>query len=60
MAEDPQQSEAYRAGKAAAEAREPHSRNPHPPGSPEHEAWQAGFAAVTAPDEIADDIADFA
>ncbi|WP_232631753.1 hypothetical protein [Methylobacterium sp. Leaf118] len=47
-------------GRRAAERREATDQNPHPAGSQEHRRWAEGHASVTAPDAIADDLADFA
>lgn len=51
---------AYEEGRAAAERAEAGDRNPHPPGSEAWRRWQAGHASVTAPDAVADAVADFA
>lgn len=52
--------DAHAAGKAAAERSEPVENNPHRPGSAAHRRWAEGHLSVTEPDEIADDLADFA
>lgn len=52
--------DAHADGKAAAERSEPISNNPHASGTAAHRRWRAGHRSVTAPDEIADDVADFA
>ena len=57
---DAGQDAAYLEGRRAAERREAADRNPHPAGSQEARRWAEGHASVTAPDAIADDLADFA
>ena len=60
MAETDTQTAAYAEGKQAAERGEAATANPHPEASDARRLWDRGHAAVTAPDEVADDIADFA
>ncbi len=60
MATDETQTVPFAEGKAAAERSEPASRNPYPPKSEAHRQWKEGHASVTAADEVADDLADFA
>ncbi|SFL25300.1 hypothetical protein [Methylorubrum salsuginis] len=50
----------YAEGRAAAERREGADKNPHSAGSAEYRRWADGHASVTAPDAVADDLADFA
>lgn len=60
MANDVTETEPYAAGKAAAERSEPVSCNPYPSTSEAYRQWEEGHASVTAVDEVADDLADFA
>lgn len=60
MADDEAPSDAVAAGKLAAEREEPVTGNPHPAGSDEHRRWAEGHASVSRPDDVADDLADFA
>lgn len=60
MAEDVTETDPYAAGKAAAERNQPASCNPHPSTSDAYRRWEEGHASVTAVDEVADDLADFA
>ncbi|GJE76253.1 MULTISPECIES: hypothetical protein [Methylorubrum] len=55
-----QRDPAYVEGRAAAERGEGADRNPHSAGSSEYRHWADGHASVTAPDAVADDLADFA
>jgi hypothetical protein len=59
-AQDVTQDPVYAEGRAAAERREGADKNPHSAGSAEYRRWADGHASVTAPDAIADDLADFA
>lgn len=60
MADDDRADNAFEEGKAAAERSEPASKNPYTPDSDAHRRWLDGHLSVTEPDEIADDLADFA
>lgn len=60
MADEGTAADAFEEGKAAAERSEPVENNPHTPGSAAHRRWAEGHLSVTEPDEIADDLADFA
>ncbi|MFY9294211.1 MAG: hypothetical protein WAP03_26525 [Methylorubrum rhodinum] len=59
-AEDVTQDAVHAEGRASAERGEGADKNPHPAGSSEYRRWADGHASVTAPDAIADDLADFA
>lgn len=57
---EPQREPAYVEGRAAAERGEGADRNPHAAGSGDYRLWADGHASVTAPDAVADDLANFA
>ena len=59
-AQDVTQDAVHAEGRAAAERREGADQNPYPAGSAEYRRWADGHASVTAPDAIADDLANFA
>ena len=50
----------YQEGSRAAERSEPASGNPYAGDTEAHRRWAQGHASVTEPDDIADELADFA